>query len=204
MPPMSSREQGLCHSGVWGSWLTSPCPGGSNHEPAARTAVNSHKRSGRPGPQAGFAHAPLGRLEQRPGLGANALQDRGTPGVGTHALSGRAGSERREVLSMGRARRRVQPLNGIARIRKRLPMGFHQCLVDLLQVHHKDILALSSSKSSARDGREPEVASGFPDHLVRETPLVVVPGHDLDQGAVHHPGQVQVDHARAGVADDVG
>src|SRR5688572_30783313 len=41
------------------------------------------------------------------------------------------------------------------------------------------------------------------EHLIRVAPLVVVPAHDLDQVAVDHLGQLEIDDGCAGVADDV-
>jgi hypothetical protein len=49
-----------------------------------------------------------------------------------------------------------------------------------------------------------EHVEGLADHLVGEAPLVVVPAHDLDKGAVHDAGHRRVDHRCPGVADDVG
>jgi hypothetical protein len=38
---------------------------------------------------------------------------------------------------------------------------------------------------------------------VGEAPLVVVPAHDLGQGAVDHPGHGEIDDRGSMVADDV-
>ena len=56
----------------------------------------------------------------------------------------------------------------------------------------------------AASGGDAEGAAGLADHLVGEAPFVVVPGHHLDQGGVHDPGQVEVDDGGARVANDVG
>src|SRR6266487_5066733 len=58
--------------------------------------------------------------------------------------------------------------------------------------------------SRSRGGTDAEHLFGLANHLVGETPLVVVPTHDLDQGAIDHTSHLEIHDRCTRIADDVG
>ena len=43
----------------------------------------------------------------------------------------------------------------------------------------------------------------LPDHLIREAPFIIIPGHDLNQVTIHNPGKFQIDYGRVAAFDNI-
>ena len=131
----------------------------------------------------------IDRLGSGPLAGRGARRARSGPPARAAARSS-AGSPR------SACRRRSAPSSGTfrsARSRTRLPPA-----------SASRTLAFASTAALRADGGRLEDLAGELDAAVRVSPLVVVPGEDLDHVALEHHRLARVEDRRVRVADDVG
>src|SRR5690606_35491568 len=74
---------------------------------------------------------------------------------------------------------------------------------DSKRCSHKATKVSSSNCSVGRSRRRPQERHGMANHLVRITPFVVVPAHDLHQVAVDYLRHGEIDQGCARIADHI-